>query len=95
MTESFFEVEEKIDSVREICYNAHIVSCNAVSQYKSLKEDVRNIMKKRIAAIALCLIMLVPLVRFSGARGEERNEHYQTECYGCYTFFHDIANILL
>ena len=75
MTESFFEVEEKIDSVREICYNAHIVSCNAVSQYKSLKEDVRNIMKKRIVAIALCLIMLVPL--FASCAGETNESYLQ------------------
>ena len=75
MTESFFEIEEKIDSVQKICYNASIVSCNAVSKYKSLKEDVRNIMKKRIAAIALCLIMLVPL--FASCAGETNESSLQ------------------
>lgn len=52
-----------------------MVSCNAVSKYKSLKEDVRKIMKNRIAAIALCLIMLVPL--FASCSGETNDSYLQ------------------
>ena len=52
-----------------------MVSCHAVSKYKSLKEDVRKIMKKRIAALALCLIMLVPL--FTACSGETNDSYLQ------------------